>query len=96
LTHPGDEALSKLGTLKSQHALAVRYHGADSPQARDTGKKLAEERTTARIAQLLAEATPLTDEQRAKLAELLQPARGAINAARLAELGAEQLGCAAS
>jgi hypothetical protein len=81
-------ALSKLGTLKSQHALAVRYHGADSPQARELGDKLAEERTTRRIAQLLAEAPPLTDEHRAKLAELLQPARAAITAARLAELGA--------
>jgi hypothetical protein len=85
---PGDEALSKLGTLKSQHALAVRYHGPDSPQARDLSDKLAQARTTRRIAQLLAEAPPLTDQQRSQLAELLKPAREAIKAARLAELGA--------
>ena len=36
---------------------------------------------------MLAEAPPLTDEQRSRLAELLKPARQAIVAARIAELG---------
>jgi hypothetical protein len=80
--------LSKLGTLKSQHALAVRYHGAGSPQARKTREELQAEKTAVFIQRLLNEAPPLTDEQRAKLAELLKPARDAVTAARLAELGA--------
>ena len=31
---PSGAELSTLGTLKSQHALAIRYHGKNSPQAR--------------------------------------------------------------
>ena len=51
--------MSTLGTLKSQHALAVRHHGADSPQARDTKKKLAAEKTAVYIERLLREAPEL-------------------------------------
>jgi hypothetical protein len=78
--------LSTLGTLKSQYALAVRYHGVDSPQARETRDQLKAEKTAVFIRRLLNEAPPLSDEVRAKLAELLKPARDAITAARLAEL----------
>jgi hypothetical protein len=67
--------LSELGTLKSQRALAVRHHGADSPQARDAKKKLDTEKTAVYIERLLAAAPPLTNEQREKLAELLRPVR---------------------
>ena len=67
--------MSKLGTLKSQRALAVRHHGADSAQARDAAEKLAAEKTTVYIRRLLAEAPFLSDEQRTALAELLRPVR---------------------
>ena len=67
--------MSKLGTLKAQRALAVRYHGTDSPQALDTKKKLDAEKTAVYIERLLREAPELTDKQRTDLAELLRPAR---------------------
>jgi hypothetical protein len=67
--------LSKLGTLKSQRALAVRYHGAGSPQARDAAEKLAAEKTAVYIKRLLAAAPRLSDQQRNDLAELLRPVR---------------------
>ena len=67
--------MSTLGTLKSQHALAVRHHGADSPQARDTKKKLAAEKTAVYIERLLREAPELDAQQCADLAELLRPVR---------------------
>jgi hypothetical protein len=69
--------LSKLGTLKSQRALAVRHHGADSAQARDAAEKLAAEKTAVYIKRLLAAAPSLSDQQRNDLAELLRPARKA-------------------
>ena len=78
--------MTTLGTLKSQHALAVRHHGADSPQARETGGKLAAQKAAVHIQRLLAAAPPLTNEQRAQLAELLKPAREHIKTQRLAEL----------
>ena len=86
MTHPGDEALSKLGTLKSRRALAVRHHGVDSVQAREAAQTLAAEKTAIYIQRLLNEAPPLSDAQRTKLAELLRPAREAVVAARLAEI----------
>ena len=67
--------MSTLGTLKSQHALAVRHHGADSPQARDTKKKLDAEKTAVYIERLLREAPELDTQQCADLAELLRPVR---------------------
>jgi hypothetical protein len=78
--------LSTLGTLKSQRALAVRHHGADSPQARDAAEKLAAEKASVYIERLLAAAPALSRDQRARLAELLRPARDAITTARLAQL----------
>jgi hypothetical protein len=50
--------LSTLGTLKSQRALAVRHHGADSPQAREAAEKLATEKAAVLIERLVAEAKP--------------------------------------
>ena len=64
---------SKLGIAKSRHALAVRHHGADSPQARDTKKKLAAEKTAVYIERLLREAPELDAQQCANLVELLRP-----------------------
>jgi hypothetical protein len=80
--------LSKLGTLKSQHALAVRHHGADSTQARDTKTKLVAEKTAVYLERLLDAAPELTDKQRNDLAELLRPVRVAGGATAVA---AEQI-----
>lgn len=66
-----------LGTLKAQRALAVRHHGADSDEAREAAKTLAAEKVRVHIARLLADAPPLSDEQRAELYELLRPIRQA-------------------
>ena len=41
--------MSTLGTLKSQRALAVRYYGAGSPQAREAADKLAAEKATVEL-----------------------------------------------
>ena len=67
--------MSKLGTLKSQRALAVRYHGADSAQARAAKSRLDAEKTAVYVKRLLAKAPELTDKQRNDLAELLRPVR---------------------
>ena len=78
--------MSKLSHLKSTHALACRYHGFNSAEARAIRAELRAEKTTVYIQRLLNEAPPLSPEQRSKLAGLLRPAREAIVAARLAEL----------
>lgn len=66
--------MSKLGTLKSQRALAVRHHGADSAQAHAAAEKLAAEKFAVDFERLLA-AAPMSDEQRAALTELLHLVR---------------------
>jgi hypothetical protein len=72
--------VSKLGTAKARHALAVRYYGVNSPQARDTKARLDAERTAVYIARLLAAAPPLSTQQLNDLSELLRPIRGKIPA----------------
>ena len=59
----------------------------DDPDLADADRELAAARIAAHITKVLKEAPPLTRDQRARLAELLKPARDAITAARLAELG---------
>ncbi len=69
---PVDAVLSH----RSKYAQAVRWHGAQSDQARTARRDLAEARIAAFVAKTLAAAPPLTDEQRTRLAELLTPVRG--------------------
>jgi hypothetical protein len=53
-----------VGQAKSQHALAVRHHGADSPQAQETARNLTEANAEAYIRELLRKAPALSDYQR--------------------------------
>lgn len=64
-----------LNQLKGRHGMAVRYYGADSPQARQAAEELAAAKASIYIERILAEAPPLTPEQRTRLAELLKPVR---------------------
>jgi hypothetical protein len=68
---------------RNQLGVACRHY---PDQVEDRRRDLAEAKIADYIERVLAEAPPLTDEQRAKLAELLRPAREAVTAARLAEL----------
>jgi hypothetical protein len=69
--------------LQAKNAAAKRWDKSDRD---DIAREYATQRITGYIEKVLGEAPPLTDEQRAKLAELLKPGRDAITAARLAEL----------
>lgn len=53
----------------------TRSRQADDPELVEARRRLRTERTAAYIEKVLAEAPPLTDEQRTKLAELLKPVR---------------------
>ena len=68
---------------RNQLGVACRHY---PDQIEDRRRDLAEAKITDYLERELAKAPSLTDEQRAKLAELLKPARDAITAARLAEL----------
>ena len=65
------EVLSK----RASRAQNVRWHGADSEQARNSARELAEAKIADYIERTLAAAPPLTDQQRTALAELLKPVR---------------------
>jgi hypothetical protein len=56
-------------SARNRHNVLVRHHGADDPQTREAAGDLA----VARIARLIHE-TPLTDEQRTRLALLFATA----------------------
>jgi hypothetical protein len=64
---------------------AKKRHYPDQDHS-DTERDLAAAKIANYIAHVLAEAPPLTPDQRARLAELLRPARETIVAARIAEL----------
>jgi hypothetical protein len=62
-------------SARSRHAQAVRWHGPDSRQAQDTKRDLAVANVTAYVERVIAEAPPLSDAQRGRLAELFRPVR---------------------
>jgi hypothetical protein len=57
-------------------------------QIEDRRRDLAEAKISDHIEKVLAQAPPLTDEQRERIAELLRPARKTVVSSRLAELDA--------
>ncbi len=61
---------------RARVASLTRSRQADDPELIEARRRLRTERTAAYIEKMLAEAPPLTDEQRARLAELLRPVRG--------------------
>jgi hypothetical protein len=69
-------------------ARRIQSYPPGHPKVVEAKRNLNEAKIADYIERALAEAPPLTDEQRSKLAELLKPAREAITQARLAELGA--------
>lgn len=79
---PQERALSKLleaeqlGTLKSRYAVAVRHHGADSPEAHAAEEKFTATKAAIQIKRILATKPPFTDAQRTELAGLLLGAPG--------------------
>ena len=62
------KARSRLGN-------AVQKHGKHSPQAAEAGVNFRARKLEDHVRKILAEAPPLTDEQRNALAELLRPVR---------------------
>ena len=58
-------------------AALTRSRSADDPDLVAARRRLLEARTVAYLERVLAQAPPLTDEQRTRLAELLAPVRRA-------------------
>lgn len=83
--------MSNWTKARSDLGQKTRKHGPDHPETIEARRIFRAERTAAYIERVLAEAPPLTDEQRIRLAELLRPARQSgdrrtVVADRLAEL----------
>jgi hypothetical protein len=60
---------------RSALALTIQKYGKDSPEAIEARANFKARRLAHHIEKILAEAPPLTDEQRNALAELLRPVR---------------------
>jgi hypothetical protein len=60
---------------RSQLANATKSHGANSPEAQQARQHLKALRLEEHVRRVIAQAPPLTDEQRTRLAELLAPIR---------------------
>lgn len=60
---------------RSQLANATKQHGANSPEAQEARQQLKALRLEDHVLKAIAQAPPLTAEQRCKLAELLAPVR---------------------
>jgi hypothetical protein len=76
---------SKLSAILHQRAVIgalSRSRDPDDPDLVEAKRDLAEAKITAYVEKILAEAPPLNDEQRTRLAELLRPVRKAGAAAR--------------
>jgi hypothetical protein len=67
--------MSNWTKARSELGHKTRKLGSDHPETIEARRTFREERTAAYIEKVLAEAPPLTDEQRTRLAELLRPAR---------------------
>lgn len=84
--------MSSWTKARSELGHKTRKLGPDHPETIEARRTFREERTAAYIEKVLAEAPPLTDEQRTRLAELLRPAkratasREAVVSQRIAEL----------
>ena len=57
---------------RAKHAGTVRHHGPDSPQAQNARRELAEAQIATYIERVVAEAPPLTPEQRDRIAAILR------------------------
>ncbi|QRY53381.1 hypothetical protein [Mycolicibacterium septicum] len=66
------EVISAAGKV----AVLSRDYSPDDPRLMEARRRLSELRLEAHIQQAVSAAPPLTDEQRARLAELLAPIRG--------------------
>jgi hypothetical protein len=83
-TRTVDPAVS---TARSRYAAQRKHHPNDDHSA--DKRDLVAANIAAYLKKTLSAAPPLTDEQRASLAELLAPARQSIAAARIAALDAD-------
>ncbi|RDH75508.1 hypothetical protein DVS77_26270 [Mycolicibacterium moriokaense] len=63
---------------RSDLGIKTRKLGPDHPETIEARRTFRAERTAAYIEKVLAEAPPLTDEQRIRLAELFRPASASI------------------
>lgn len=70
-----DDIRKNLRSRSATYAALTRSHAPNDPVLVDARRALEIARNSARIDALIAAATPLTDEQRTRLAELLKPVR---------------------
>ena len=61
--------------VRGRVAALSRSRSADDSELVDAKRSLAEKKIAAYVEKVLAQAPPLTDEQRTKLADLLRPVR---------------------
>lgn len=64
-----------VGSARARVGALSRSRPADDPEFIDAKRALSEAKITAFVERVLAQAPPLTDEQRTRLAELFRPAR---------------------
>jgi len=67
-------SISPVQSAKGRKARATALHGPDSPEVRDAGRDLAAAKLEQYIAKVVADAPPLTTDQRDKLAAILRGA----------------------
>jgi uncharacterized protein (DUF2267 family) len=63
-------------TERARVAILTRHRGADDPELIEARHKMRSERFVERVAEIAAEAPPLTDEQIARVAAVLSRATG--------------------
>lgn len=84
--------MSRAIAARNRLGLAARYHADDPHRVAEARRDLAAAKIADYVERVLADAPPLTDEQRTRLAELLRPvrrpaaSRSAVVADRIAEL----------
>ncbi len=91
--------MSSVTHARARVAHAARFHGPDAPETATARRDLAAANIEAYINRVVAEAPPLTDEQRDHLRALLSPAAGTAQrraAARLTDATGQDTAQAAS
>lgn len=73
---------SRALSARNKLANTARHHSDDTAKIEDARRALAEAKITDYVERVVAEAPPLTEEQRVRLAELLRPVRQHLRDAR--------------
>lgn len=73
---PFETSPDPVAVAKSRLGVATRLRGASSPEAVNARRELSAALLEKRVAEIVADAPPLTDSQRDRIVRALTPARG--------------------